>query len=171
MDKKHFIILLLSTITAAFLGAFWAVHLTKPPHPPLGMKTPMQLENQEKIMEQQEEFFEKFNHNFDDFVEHTPASASFIAMNNIGLKTEETKDAYKITVDLKPFNNDEKNVKVNVHGKTVSISAEYKSNDKEDFSSSQFHQTLMFPSRIKTEEIKQEKQGNSLIITIPKIEN
>lgn len=168
MDKKHFTILLLSTITAAFLGAFWAVHLSKPPHPPLGMKSPMQLEEQERIMEQQEEFFEKFNHNFDDFVEHTPASASFIAMNNIGLKTEETKDAYKITVDLKPFNKDEKNVKVNIHGKTVSISAEFKSKDKQNFSSSQFHQTLILPSKINTEKVKQEKLDDFLVITLPK---
>lgn len=168
MDKKHFIILLLSTITAAFLGAFWAVHLSRPPHPPLGMKTPMQLEEQEKIMEQQEEFFEKFNHNFDDFVEHTPANASFIAMNNIGLKTEETKDAYKISVDLKPFNNDEKNVDVKTHGRTVSISAEYKSNDKQNFSSSKFHQTIMLPTKIETDEIKKEKKGDYLLITLPK---
>lgn len=168
MDKKHFIILLLSTITASFLGAFWAVYLSKPPHPPLGMTTPMQSEEQEKFIEQQEEFFEKFNHNFDDFVEHTPANASFIAMNNIGLKTEETKDAYKITVDLKPFNNDEKNVKVKIHGKTVSISAEFKSNDKQNFSSSQFHQTLILPSKINTKEIKQEKLDDSLVITLLK---
>lgn len=168
MDKKHFIILLLSTITAAFLGAFWAVHLSRPPHPPLGMKTPIQLEDQEKIMEQQEEFFEKFNHNFDDFIEYSPAGASFISMNNTGLKTEETKDAYKIMVDLKPFNNDEKNVHVKIKGNTVHISAEYNSKDKNNFSSSQFHQALMLPSKIDTEEIKQEKQGDSLVIILPK---
>lgn len=168
MEKKNFIILLLSTVTAAFLGAFWAVHLSRPPHPPLGMHSPDQLAEQEKIIEQQEEFFDKFNHNFDDFVEHTPAGASFIAMNNVGLKTEETKDNYKISVDLKPFNNDEKNVDVKTHGRTVSISAEYKSNDKQNFSSSQFHQTLTLPSKIKTNEIKKEKQGDYLVITLPK---
>lgn len=168
MDKKNFTILLLSTVLAAFLGAFWAVHLSRPPHPPLGMSSPQQLAEQEKIMEQQEEFFDKFNHNFDDFVEHTPAGASFIAMNNIGLKTEETKDAYKISVDLKPFNNDEKNVQIKTHGKTVTISADYKSKDKQNFSSSQFHQTLILPSKIEADEISKVKHGDSLVITLPK---
>ena len=171
MDKKNFTILLVSTVLAAFLGAFWAVYLSRPPHPPLGMNPPMPIAEQEKMMEQQEDYFEKFNHDFDELVEHSPARGSFISINNAGLKTEETKDMYKIIVDLKPFNNDEKNVNVKTHGKTVSISAQYKSKDKNEYSSSQFHQELMLPTKIDANAVKEEKKGDSLIITIPKIEN
>lgn len=168
MDKKNFTILLVSTVLAAFLGAFWAVYLSRPPHPPLGMSSPMPIAEQEKMMDEQEEYLEKFNHDFDELVEHSPARGSFISINNAGLKTEETKNMYKIIVDLKPFNNDEKNVIIKVKGNTIHISAQYKSKDKNEYSSSQFHQALTFPTKINDKAIKQEKKGDSLIITIPK---
>lgn len=168
MDKKNFTILLASTVLAAFLGAFWAVYLSRPPHPPLGVKPPMPIAEQEKMMAQQEDYFEKFNHDFDELVENSPTRGSFISINNFGLKTEETKDMYKIIVDLKPFNNDEKNVIVKVKGNTLHIKAQYKSENKHEYSSSQFHQALTFPSKIDANAIKQEKKDDSLIITIPK---
>lgn len=176
MDKKNFTILLISTVVAAFLGAFIASFVVLKEHrqPRLvpfvsaGVQPPISYDEQEKIMEQQEKFFNKFDSDFDDIIKHSPAKAGFIYMNNSGLKTEETKDQYKIIVDLKPFNNDEKNVDVKVNGRTVSISADYKSKENHEFSSSQFHQTLMLPQKIDESAVKKERKGDSLIITIPK---
>lgn len=192
MDKKNFVILLVSTLIAAFLGAFiasFAIYkmIMPPPPPPFGPHldasfvmngvrppSPKDLneafERNEKMVEQQEEFFDKFNDEVEDSFKHMPNTARFVYVNNSGLRTQETKDMYKVTVDLKPFNNDEKNVNVEVKNKTVTISAKYKSDDKKQFSSSQFFQTITLPSKIDSSLIKQEKKGNFLVITIPKIQ-
>lgn len=72
----------------------------------------------------------------------SPSGFMFIGNNNqnsASIKTEDLKDSYKITVDLKPFNNDKKNIDVKVKDNIVSISAQYQSKDKNEFSSSQFY--------------------------------
>lgn len=187
MDKKNFVILLTSTLIAAFLGAFiasFAIYkmIMPPPPPPLatpfvleGVKPPSWndvnsvFEQNKKIMEQQEEFFDKFNDEIENTLEHSPTGARFVYVNNNSLRTQETPDAYKITIDLKPFNNDEKNVKVEVKGKTVTISAKYKSDDdKSKFNSSQFYQSLTLPAKVDEKSIIQKKEGDLLVITIPK---
>lgn len=192
MDKKNFVILVMSTLIAAFLGAFIAsfviYKMIMPPPPPHlgvpfvmdGVKSPSPkdmnaiFENNKKMLEQQEEFFDRFNDEVEDSLEHYPTGARFVYVNNNSLSTQETPDMYKVTIDLKPFNNDEKNVQVEVKGKTVTISAKYKSNDSDDekegkqFSSSQFYQTLTLPSKIDEKSVKKQKEGSYLIITIPK---
>lgn len=177
MNKKQFSILLISIVLAAFLGAFAAsvfVFGNRQPAPPAGFgpayigDKPMMpdeiLEHQKKLFDN----FEKINDDIENVVEHSPAGAGFVFVNNKGLKTEETKDAYKIIVDLKPFNKDEKNVDVKTLGNSIIISANYKSKDKNEFSSSQFYQSLSLPIKIDEKTVKKVKQGDSLVIIIPK---
>lgn len=95
----------------------------------------------------------------------------FDTKNYSNIKTEETNDFYKITIDLKPFDNDSKNVNIKVKNNKVTISAQYQLKNKNEFNSSQFYQSLTLPEKIDTKDIKQEIQKNYLIITIPKIKN
>lgn len=184
MDKKSFIILLASTIIAAFLGAFIAsaVFSDKPkPYRPL--YRPMTKQRQvhlkpnevENVFEQQEEmlerdmrFFDRFDSDMDDLIKRSSNSTGFIQMNTAGLKTEETPSEYKIVVDLKPFGNNEKNVSVRTRGNVLKISAGYESNEKNNFNSSQFYQALTLPTKIEPRTIKKEIKGNRLTIIIPK---
>lgn len=181
MDKRNFLILLTCTVIAAFSGAFVAsVMMSKPPIPPppsfLGQHQPPQIqggfenamEQQEKIFERDMEFFDRFESDMDDLIEQSPNSAGFIQMTNAGLKTSETPNEYKIEIDLKPFDKNEKNVNVKIKGNTVKISAGYKTKDKTNYNSSQFYQSITLPSKIDASAIKKEKQGDLLIITIPK---
>lgn len=186
MEKKNFVILLVSTALAAFLGSFLApffiftIHkpmMPPPPHPffergPMHPPTPQDIDRtikqNEKMMEEQEEFFDKMEDNFVDKMGTPPGQAHFIHINNTGLKTQETKDMYKIIVDLKPFDNNQKNVDVKIKGNSITISAKYESKNKNDFSSSQFYQSMTLPSKINPNGIKQQKEGNSLIVLIPK---
>lgn len=159
MNKKQFIILLFSTCIAAFFGAFVAFRMvTMPPPPPPIMDT-------NQIVKQNE-----------DFMNQPPMPANFMVFGNsflnagnvTSIKTEETKDGYLIKINLKPFNNEPKNVDVKVKGKHVSISANYKSKTQNQSSSSEFYQSLTLPSKIDDKAVTQKKEGNFLVITIPK---
>lgn len=178
MERQKFIILLASTVIAAFLGAFVASVFVNGGHrrhynqfdvtplPPVDFANVMQ--QHQKMMDQQEKFFDKMNDDIEDSIEKTSGYSSFGFMSNAGVNVQETKDLYKIIIDLKPFNNDTNNVDVKINGHNAVISAKYKSKDKNDYRSSEVYQSLTLPSKIDLKSIKKQKEGNSLVISIPK---
>lgn len=181
MDKKNFTILLLSTVIAAFLGAFaasWYFHTNfehsyNPMMRPISRGFDKSFNNVEKMIERQQDVFDEdidngLENDMDDMVEHAPMSLNFAYMSNNGLKTSETNDAYKVTVDLKPFNSDEKNIDMKVKGNSLYISAKYKSKGQHEFHSSQFYQVLHLPKDANVKGINQQKEGDFLVINIPK---
>jgi len=186
MDSKKFLIILVSSVLAVFLGAFvafWAIfgNLQKNYHTSFfdrNMVTGVDdsFAQMDKMFEHQQKMLDRINKDFDDLMNNNQSHSGFMLLGNHGtgaensasIKTEEQKDFYKITVNLKPFNKDGKNVDVKVKGNTVSISAKYQSKDKNEFNSSQFYQSLTLPSKLEAKDIKQEKHGDSLVITIPK---
>jgi len=103
----------------------------------------------DKMLENQRKLFDQINKDFEKFMNISPAPSSFMFSGNtktnnqssVNIKTEESKDLYKITVDLKPFNNDEKKVDLNVKDNIITISANYQSKNKNEFSSSHFYQS------------------------------
>lgn len=160
MNKKQFIILLFSTCIAAFFGAYIAFRaVTMPPPPPPAIMDTNDLAKQSE-----------------DFMNQPPMPADFMVFGNsflnagnvTSIKTIETKDSYLIKINLKPFNNDPKNVDVKVKGKHISISANYKSKNENQSSSSQFYQSLTLPSKIDDKSVVQKREGDFLVITIPK---
>lgn len=189
MERDKFIILLASTVIAAFVGAFAASFMinlggrpAKPYFFPHMVERPLHsdldpgfgggMEQNEKMLEDQEKMLDKLDdsleNSMEEGIEHAARHGGFFFMRTSGLKTQETKDLYRIIVDLKPFNNDMKNVDVRVKGKNITISAKYKSKNKNEFSSSQFYQTLTLPMKINVDAVKKQKQGDSLVILVPK---
>lgn len=192
METKKFFIILLSSVLAVFVGAFlsfWVLfgninnNYHKVSNDSLIIPKVFATENTindisdtNKVIEQQVKIFDKVNKDFEELmnIKPVPSSYMFIGKNRINnqsqtsIKTEELKDKYKITVDLKPFNNDEKNVDLKVKDNTISISANYQSKAKNEFNSSHFYQSLTLPEKLNIKEIKQEKKGSYLIITVPK---
>lgn len=178
MEKQKFVILLASTVIAVFLGSFTASLIIygnhRQPCPSMeGIQIPPVdfvnlVKQHQKMIEQQSEVFDKMQDDVEDLMEHTPKYASFGFMSNAGLNVQETKDMYKIIVDLKPFNDDMNNVDVKIKGHNVIISAHYKSKNKDDFHSSEVYQSLMLPSKIDIKSVKKQQEGNSLVVVIPK---
>ena len=174
MEKKNFLILLSCTVIAVFLGSFAAsliIFNDGPMHrhhhyfadPEMHFSIPKTenfdkaMKYHEKMMDQQEEFFDKADDDFEDVLEKAPLRATFGYMSNAGLHVQETKGMYKVIIDLKPFNNDTKNVDVKVKRNVVTISAKYKSKEDGKVASSQVYQSMTLPSNINIDEIKKEK--------------
>lgn len=191
METKKFLIILLSSVLAVFVGtflAFWILfgninnyhkafsNSLIIPEAFAAENTIKNISDIDKVIEQQIKFFDKINKDFEELmnIKPVPSGYIFLGKNKINnqsqtsIKTEELKDKYRITVDLKPFNNDEKNVDLSVKDNTISISANYQSKAKNDFNSSHFYQSLTLPEKLNVKDIKQEKKDSNLIITIPK---
>lgn len=182
MENKKFLILLLSTILAAFLGSFVAGRAMakkaqmQPDFVQAAVVYPDEMTKQfDMMMQNHQKIMEKMNKDMDAMIKEASDSANYITVNSkvssgnyTAVKTEETKDNYKITIALSSFDNNPDNVKIEVKGNKVVISAQCKSNDKNASSSSQFYQSLTLPEKIDANAIKKHQEGHSLIIEIPK---
>ena len=80
---------------------------------------------------------------------------------------EKTKDAYRIVIDLRPFDNDEKNVEVRTNGNSVIINAAGERNAHNRQEILRYSQTFDFSEDIDTSNITKIRQGNSYIINVP----
>ena len=92
---------------------------------------------------------------------------SFQKHNGKVIFIEQNEDEYKITIDLKKFDNNEQNLNIKVLGNMLSINGRTikKSNHHEQIS--EFQQSYLFGSEVKLEELTKNRVGNSYIITIP----
>ncbi|MBO5435748.1 Hsp20/alpha crystallin family protein [bacterium] len=83
------------------------------------------------------------------------------------IQVEKTDDAYKIIVDLKPFNNDEKNVSVTRDGDalTINLAGEVKKYNKDLLV--HLTQKFIFPDEANLDEISKFKDGNNYYIVVP----
>ena len=80
---------------------------------------------------------------------------------------EKGKDAYRIIIDLRPFDNNERNVEVRTEGNTLIVSAagERNSHSKEEII--KYSQAFDFTEDIDASGITKVREGNKYIITVP----
>ncbi len=83
------------------------------------------------------------------------------------VKLEENNDSYKITIDLKQFHDDEKNVIVDVKPHAVKISGKAVMKSDNAQSSFSYFQEMPLSKKVEVDDVKKEKIGNNYIITIP----
>ncbi len=83
------------------------------------------------------------------------------------IRMEQTKDYYKILINLKAFDNNENNLQVSANGNILTISGRTirKSKDKEQIT--EFQQSFMFEDDVKLADLTKETNGSYYIITIP----
>jgi len=83
------------------------------------------------------------------------------------IQVEKTDDVYKIIVDLKPFNNDERNVKVTREGETltVGVAGEIKKHSKDLIIN--LTQRFIFPDNADLDDMSKFKEGNKYYIVVP----
>lgn len=93
------------------------------------------------------------------------AKLSKKAGNVIHLK--QTKDFYKIAIDLRAFDNNENNVQVSANGNILTINGRSIRKSKHNEQISEFQQQYMFGSNVKLNDLTKSTEGNYYIITIP----
>jgi len=158
--KKLFLIAFMT-----FLGSFLAfyvlmhqtmVHIFIPQH-----KNKILVERQ--FMKNIERDFEIFKYN--------PTKNLKDFDNKISaIQTVKNDNEYVIFIDLKKFNNNEKNISFGINGNIVNISGRLIKNKRNKEISYYFAESFEVPEKIDTNKIKKEKINNNYIITIP-IEN
>jgi len=127
-----------------------------------------------KIMKSQQKLIKKMNKNFTSSKIEKSNNSNNVKKNfsktddSVSITSEEFKKMYKITVDLRPFGKDENNIRVDVKDKTVMIRADYKSEENNKSISSSLYQAFKLSSKVDIKGIKRERNGDFLIITIPK---
>src|SRR5574344_508798 len=122
MEKKQFLILLGTLSALFFIGGFFGANsflnhkFDDIFEKTFAVGTPLINKNIDKFMDEEQNELGNFNNSF--FTSNNKNSNfMFFTSENTNsntIKTEENKDCYKIIVNLKPFNNDEKNVKVKI---------------------------------------------------------
>lgn len=115
----------------------------------------------EKMMKQQEKSFQKIE---DKMMAENPFEPK---MRPMLVNLVKENNEYKVIVDLKPLENNEKDVKVNINDHIISVSGEL---DKKSFSGEKiinFSQSYYVDEELQTEDITKEKKGDKYIITIP----
>ena len=80
---------------------------------------------------------------------------------------ERDDDDYKIIVDLRAFDNNEKNVKFDLNNNMATVSASIEKEKRHEDSIVEFSQTFYLNGNLDKKNIKKEKERNNYIITIP----
>ena len=83
------------------------------------------------------------------------------------IHVEKTKDDYKIIIDLKPFDNNEKNVEISTSGNILSINAAGEKNTKNKTEVLKYNQNFTFGDDVDLNNISKVREGNKYIITVP----
>ncbi len=164
---RHFLTGLL-----VFLGAFSAFYVISDWHfkrmydPAFYMrrmdKAIMQRENDYNKMEMRE-----FKHNQKlqkKFMKHEERLSRDVGRF---VHVEKLDDAYKIIIDLRPFDNNEKNVEVKTSGNTMTINAAGEKNIHNKQELIRYNQTFSFAENIDASNIIKERRGDDYIITVP----
>ena len=109
----------------------------------------------------------------------------FDAMNNMMIKEEkrfahktanvihleQAKDAYRILIDLRAFDNNENNVQVSTNGNILTINGRSIRKSKNNEQISEFQQNFMFGNNVRLKDLTKETNGHYYVITIPIGEN
>ncbi|MCM1004658.1 MAG: Hsp20/alpha crystallin family protein [Candidatus Gastranaerophilales bacterium] len=115
----------------------------------------------EKIMQKQEKSFQKIE---DRMTKENPFEPT---MRPMLVNLVKENNEYKVIVDLKPLENNEKDVNVNIKDHIITVSGEL---DEKLFGSQKiinFSQSYYLDEDLEKDKITKEKKGDKYIITIP----
>lgn len=142
-----------------FLGAFSAFYVVADWHFKRMLDPMIQMRRMDKAFQRQERQIDRMAQKEFHKVPKMD-TASFI-------KVDKDKDAYRIVIDLRPFDNDEKNVEISTNGNTVLINATGTKNSHKGREIMRYSQAFDFGENINSQNITRVRQGNEYIITIP----
>lgn len=122
---------------------------------------PVPMQNIDRIINEQEKMF--------DSMGAMPMHNSVLMKMNTPVETfkDDNENAYKMIIDLKPFNNSPNNVSVDVQKNKVSINGLGEKSGKHSDKVYSFSQSFVLPEDIDTEKITRKQSGYKYIVTMP----
>jgi len=157
-NLTKFAILLLTLFLACYLAIYYILDQIRHSY----YLPAMPLENIDKIIEEQDRMFEKDLGTF-------PMQSRVLKQIKSPVETfkDDKSQAYKIIVNLKEFNNDPKNIKLDIQDDKVSIMGINQKTGKSNEKIYTFTQSFYLPEKINTKAITKEQSGTKYIITMP----
>ena len=153
---KHVLVGLL-----VFLGAFCAFYVVADWHFKRMLDPSVQMRKVEKMMMNDERQMDKMiNRQF----KHEKMSQKDIQKY---IKVEKTPQNYRIVVDLRPFDNDEKNVEVNTNGNSLMVTAVGEHNKHGHNEIVRISQSFSFDDDTDLSKITKIREGNDYVIVVP----
>ena len=144
-----------------FLGAFAAFYVVTDWHYKRMLDPIVQMKKLDKMMMKEQKQTEKMfeNQAIKDF--------RFEKRTERFIRAEKDDDNYKIIIDLKPFDNDEKNVEVTTNGNVLTINAAgaVKKHGREHIL--RVSQSYSFNDDVDLSKLTKIREGNEYIIYIP----
>lgn len=144
-----------------FLGAFSAFYVVTDWHFKRMLDPAVQMRKMEKMMlndqrkmdniikrEMRKDF--NFNRKAENFI-----------------RVEKNADNYKVIIDLRPFDNDEKNVEVTTNGNVLTVTAAGESKKHGHEMITRVSQNFMFDENVDLSKINKIREGSEYIIFIP----
>jgi len=158
---KHPVLKYVVVALLVFLGAFSAFYVAADMHFKKMLDPVFQMQKIDRaLMKQERQFNKMMESEFDQANRFGQNTAQFIHI-------DKTPDNYRIIIDLKPFDNNEKNVEVKTEGRTLSINASGENNRRNKHEVLKYSQTFNFGNNADLENITKVRQGSSYIITVP----
>ncbi len=167
----------LGMLVAAFLGGFLAFYFVADQ---MMYKYHHHYFNPKKFEKRMFDDFEKSYKNdlkyFDDMfkkharlpkIKNDDLVMPFFMMDSVKIKTEFEDNSFNIIIGLKPFQYDENKINYNVEGRKLTVFGESTVKDNETEQDIAFSQDFILPHNADITNIKKEKDGKKLIISVP----
>lgn len=169
---KHPALKHLLTALMAFLGAFAAFYVITDWHFKRMYDPVYQMGRMDKAIMQREKNFDRMEMRALKQQEKMDKQAlkhreKFEKETSGFIHVEQTPDEYRIIIDLRPFNNNEKNIEVKTSNNTITINAAGETNNRNKQEIIRYSQTFAFGEKIDANEITKTRDGNNYIITVP----
>jgi len=153
---RHLCIALLT-----FLGAFAAFYVVTDWHFKRMLDPAVQMRKMDKMIRSDVNYMTKMADK--QFRKET----QFAERNESYIRLEKADKSYKVIVDLRPFDNDEKNIEVIPNGNTLTIKAANTTNKNGHERILKISQNYMFDDDVNLNDMTKIRQGKDLIIHIP----
>jgi len=165
INKKHcmkYLGIMLATLAGSFLAFYFVAdmtikHMTDPAY---------QFKKMDKMMERHSRDMEKMDRRM---MKDMGMPSMFHHKPMVVL--DKLDDEYKIIVDLRAFDNNEKNIKFDLNNNLATVSASIEKEKRHEDSIVEFSQSFYLSGNLEKSKIKKETERGKYIITIPLKDN
>jgi len=144
-----------------FFGAFAAFYVVTDWNFKRMLDPAVQMRKVEKMMQHDERQMDKMmNRRFKDDMVQPKDIQKFI-------RVEKTPQNYKITIDLRPFDNDEKNIEVSTNGNALLVTAAGERRKHGQKEIVRVSQNIAFDDDVDLSKINKIREGSEYVIVVP----
>lgn len=153
-----FALLLLALFLASYLAVYYVMDQIR--HAYYLPAAPM--EDIDRIINEQDRMFER---EMGAFPLHKQALMH--VKSPIETFKDDKNNEYKMIINLKPFNNNPKNINLDIQDNRVSVTGVGEKSGKNTDKVYTFSQSFVLPEKIDLEKVTKEKSGHNYVITLP----